>query len=81
MTVVSLIAASYCNSTAALLATQGVLFAVGGLFLYFPAMYVIDEWFVARKGLAFGVVWTGTGFSGSVLHPPAVRSNQSIDTS
>jgi predicted MFS family arabinose efflux permease len=30
-------------------------------------MYVIDEWFVARKGLAFGVVWTGTGFSGAVV--------------
>ncbi|KAK4962916.1 hypothetical protein LTR10_000543 [Elasticomyces elasticus] len=67
VTCVALIAASFCNSTAGLLATQGVLFAVGGLFLYFPAMYVIDEWFVARKGLAFGVVWTGTGFSGAVV--------------
>ncbi|KAK3065638.1 hypothetical protein LTR53_018194, partial [Teratosphaeriaceae sp. CCFEE 6253] len=67
ITVAALIAASYCNSTAGLLATQGVLFAVGGLFLYFPAMYVIDEWFVARKGLAFGIVWTGTGFSGAVV--------------
>ncbi|KAK5146779.1 hypothetical protein LTR32_001692 [Rachicladosporium monterosium] len=64
VTVASLLAASFCNSTAGLLATQGVLFAVGGLFLYFPAMYVIDEWFVARKGLAFGIVWTGTGASG-----------------
>ncbi|KAK0255119.1 hypothetical protein LTR29_010725 [Friedmanniomyces endolithicus] len=67
VTVASLLAASFCNSTAGLLATQGVLFAVGGLFLYFPAMYVIDEWFVARKGLAFGIVWTGTGASGVVV--------------
>ncbi|EMC91513.1 hypothetical protein BAUCODRAFT_80666 [Baudoinia panamericana UAMH 10762] len=67
VTVASLITASFCNSTAGLMATQGVMFALGGLFLYFPAMYVIDEWFVRRKGLAFGVVWTGTGFSGAVL--------------
>ena len=30
-------------------------------------MYVIDEWFVARKGLAYGVVWTGTGVSGATV--------------
>lgn len=65
--VLSLVAASYCNSAASLLATQGVLYALGGLLLYFPAMYVIDEWFVARKGLAFGVVWTGTGTSGAIV--------------
>ncbi|KAK5118294.1 hypothetical protein LTR62_002807 [Meristemomyces frigidus] len=65
--VAGLVAASYCNSTSGLLATQGVLFAVGGLFLYFPAFSVIDQWFVARKGLAFGVVWTGTGVSGAIV--------------
>lgn len=40
---------------------------MGGLTLYFPAMYVIDEWFIARKGIAYGVVWTGTGVSGAVF--------------
>ena len=66
-TVLSLIAASFAQNTATLLATQGVMYALGGLALYFPAMYVIDEWFVARKGLAFGVVWTGTGLAGAIL--------------
>lgn len=67
VTVLSLIAASFAKNTVTLLATQGVMYAVGGLTLYFPAMYVIDEWFVARKGLAFGVVWTGTGVSGAIV--------------
>ena len=64
---VALISASFAQNTATLLGTQGVLYAVGGLALYFPAMYMVDEWFVARKGLAFGVVWTGTGVAGAIL--------------
>lgn len=67
VTALSLIVASFARSTPALLATQGVLYALGGLTLYFPAMYVIDEWFIARKGLAFGVVWTGTGVAGATI--------------
>lgn len=67
VTAAALIAASFAQNTATLLATQGVLYAVGGLTLYFPAMYVIDEWFIARKGIAYGVVWTGTGVSGAVF--------------
>ena len=63
--IAGLVIASFCNSVGALLATQGVMYAIGGLVLYFPAMYVIDEWFVARKGLAFGIVWTGTGTAGT----------------
>ena len=58
---IALIAASFAQNTATLLATQGVLYAVGGLALYFPAMYIVNWWFIASKGLAFGVVLTGTG--------------------
>lgn len=67
VTAVALIAASFAKNAATLLATQGVLYAIGGLTLYFPAMYVIDEWFIKRKGLAFGIVWTGTGVAGAVV--------------
>ena len=65
--VLALITASFAKDTATLLATQGVVYALGGLVLYFPAMYVIDEWFIKRKGLAFAVVWTGTGVFGAVV--------------
>lgn len=65
--VLSLVAASFCNSVAGLLATEGVLYAVGGVVTYFPAIQYIDEWFVARKGLAYGVVWAGTGSAGIVV--------------
>jgi MFS family permease len=43
------------------------MYAVGGLVAYFPAMSLITEWFVQRRGLAFGIMWAGTGISGTVL--------------
>ena len=55
--VMSLIAASFCNSVSGLLATQSVMYAIGGLLIYFPSMQYIDEWFVARKGMAYGIMY------------------------
>lgn len=43
------------------------MYAVGGLVAYFPAMSLITEWYVQRRGLAFGIMWAGTGISGTVL--------------
>lgn len=34
---------------------------------YCPCNLYIDEWFVRRKGLAFGLVWSASGFGGAVL--------------
>jgi MFS family permease len=65
--VVSLMAASFCETATGLLATQGVLYGLGGLIMYFPGMAFVDEWFVARKGIAFGIMWAGTGMAGAVV--------------
>lgn len=35
--------------------------------LYFPAIQILDEWFVRRKGLAYGIMWAGTGAAGVVF--------------
>jgi hypothetical protein len=40
----SLVAASYCTRVDALIATQGVLYAVGCVFAYFPCFMFLDEW-------------------------------------
>jgi hypothetical protein len=39
------------------MATQGVLYAIGGSIAYAPCVIYMDEWFVKRKGLAFGIMW------------------------
>ena len=67
LVVLSLIAASFCNTVAGLIATEGVLYAVGGVLAYLPLLQLVDEWFVVRKGVAYGVMWAGTGFAGVIV--------------
>lgn len=55
--VAALIASSFAKDVRQLVVTQGALYAVGGTFAYSPAIIFIDEWFVRRKGLAYGVMW------------------------
>ncbi|MBE3045117.1 MFS transporter [Candidatus Bathyarchaeota archaeon] len=50
-----------------LIATQGVLYALGGSVAYCPCILYIDEWFARRKGLAYGIMWSATGFGGVLI--------------
>lgn len=65
--IIAVVSASFCNSTTTLLVTQGVLFALGGVFMTFTSLSILDEWFIARKGLAYGIVWAGNGIAGALL--------------
>lgn len=64
---VSLIAASFATIVPHIIATQGVLFAIGSSLSYCPCIAYLNEWFDKRKGMAYGIMWAGTGLSGSVL--------------
>ena len=63
----ALVASSFSTQVWHLIATQGVLYAIGGSLLYSPTMFYLDEWFVDKKGLAFGVMWAGVGAVCSVI--------------
>ncbi|KAH8812619.1 putative MFS monocarboxylate transporter [Xylogone sp. PMI_703] len=60
----SLTAASFATSVWQLILTQGLLNAVGSGMMSYPTMIFLDQWFVRRKGLAFGILWGSTSFSG-----------------
>lgn len=55
--VISLLSSSWASQVWHLILTQGILYAIGGTFLYSPVILYVDEWFVRRKGLAYGVMW------------------------
>ncbi len=63
----SLAASSFSQNTTHLIITQGVLYALGGSVSYCPCLLYMDEWFVKRKGLAYGTMWSGTGLAGFIL--------------
>ncbi|KAK7711200.1 hypothetical protein SLS57_008115 [Botryosphaeria dothidea] len=58
---------SFSSTTTHLIITQGIVYAVGGSLAYSPTILYMDEWFAKRKGLAFGIMWAGTGLSGVIL--------------
>lgn len=64
----ALIAASFANNVNHLLLTQGVLFALGGSVVYYPALVFVDGWFIERKGLAFGIMWVSQSFLSFLRH-------------
>ncbi|KAK6062922.1 major facilitator superfamily transporter [Seiridium cupressi] len=63
----SIAMSSFCTSVPQLIGTQGILFGVGGCIAYCPCTLYIDEWFVRRKGMAYGVVWSAAGVGGVAL--------------
>jgi hypothetical protein len=56
-----LVAGSFANTITQLIATQGVIYGIGGSIVYYPTLVWLDEWFVQKKGLAYGIMWAGTG--------------------
>lgn len=35
--------------------------------IYNPFLFYVDEWFIKRKGLAFGIFWAGSGIGSALL--------------
>jgi hypothetical protein len=62
--VLAIVLSSFATKVWHLILTQGVLYALGGGLLYYPIFIFIDEWFIRRKGFAFGVMWAGSGTGG-----------------
>ncbi|RFU72056.1 hypothetical protein TARUN_10208 [Trichoderma arundinaceum] len=67
MICVALALSSFSTTTTHLILTQGVLYGIGGSVAYNPCLMYVDEWFDRRKGLAFGLMWSGTGLGGFTI--------------
>ncbi|KAH8690013.1 MFS monocarboxylate transporter [Talaromyces proteolyticus] len=63
----SLALSSFSTSITQLILSQGIAYGIGANIGYAPTIIFMGEWFVKRKGLAFGIMWAGTGLSGVIL--------------
>ena len=54
---IALVLSSFSTRVWHLILTQGVLYAIGGNLLYTPTVLFLDEWFIRRKGFAYGYVF------------------------
>ena len=64
---VALVAASFAEHVFHLIFTQGALYGVGGAMMYNPFIFYLDEWFIERKGLAYGIFWAGAGLCSAII--------------
>lgn len=48
---------------------QGALVGVGGALVFVPSVTIPSLWFLKKRGLAFGIIGTGTGVGGLMMSP------------
>lgn len=58
---------SFADSLEALIASQGVAYGLGFLVFYYPILSMIDEYWVTRRGMAYGMLCAASGLSGSFM--------------
>lgn len=63
----SLVIGSFTSTLAGLILTQGVMYGFGFLIVYYPVLSMINEYWVVRRGMAYGLLCSATGVSGVVM--------------
>jgi hypothetical protein len=58
---------SFSTTVTHLIVTQGIFYAIGGALAWTPILFYIEEWWVRRRGFAYGVTMAGLGLSASIL--------------
>ena len=54
--IIALIGSSFATKLSHLIITQGLLYGLGFVVIYYPLLSMLNEWFVKRRGLAYGIL-------------------------
>ncbi|OZJ02031.1 hypothetical protein BZG36_04945 [Bifiguratus adelaidae] len=65
--ILGLVAGSFANTLGALVVTQGVMYGGGCLIFYYPIISMVNEWWIARRGMAWGIITSSSGLSGTFM--------------
>ncbi|KAJ6780997.1 hypothetical protein PWT90_09038 [Aphanocladium album] len=65
--ILGLVAGSFATTLEVLILTQGVAYGLGFLIFYYPILHMVSEYWVARRGMAFGILCGASGISGTVM--------------
>ncbi|KAJ4291673.1 hypothetical protein N0V90_009568 [Kalmusia sp. IMI 367209] len=58
---------SLATNVTHLIISQGIMYAIGGGLAWTPILFYIEEWWVRRRGFAYGATMAGLGLSGAIL--------------
>jgi predicted MFS family arabinose efflux permease len=65
--ILGLVAGSFAEGLGMLVLTQGVMYGVGFLIFYYPILTMVDEFWVRRRGMAYGFLCSASGASGAAM--------------
>ncbi len=54
--ILALVGSSFATEVWHLMIAQGFLYGFGFLTMYYPLLNMLNEWFVKRRGLAYGIL-------------------------
>ncbi|KAJ7617455.1 major facilitator superfamily domain-containing protein [Mycena polygramma] len=63
----ALFGASYATTISQLIVLQGIFYGIGAVLMYTTCTSYMSEWFVARRGMANGILFAGTSAGGLLL--------------
>ncbi|KAJ4335570.1 hypothetical protein N0V95_008866 [Ascochyta clinopodiicola] len=64
--IAALVAGSFADRLGTLILTQGVLYGIGFVIFYYPILSMVDEYWIRRRGMAYGLLCSASGVSGAV---------------
>ncbi|CAO3694588.1 unnamed protein product [Rhizopus stolonifer] len=73
-----LILASFAQRVWQLYITQSIMHGIGAALLYIVSMSISPQWFVKRRGLAMGVMVSGSGLGGLIMPFVMTHLNESL---
>ncbi|QDS73305.1 hypothetical protein FKW77_005944 [Venturia effusa] len=62
--ITGLVAGSFAANLGGLIVTQGVVYGIGFLIFYYPILSFVNEFWVERRGMAYGLLCSASGVSG-----------------
>jgi hypothetical protein len=65
--ILGLVAGSFASDLGTLILTQGVAYGFGFLIFYYPILSMVNEYWVTRRGMAYGLLCGASGLSGTVM--------------
>ncbi|KAH7329688.1 major facilitator superfamily domain-containing protein [Stachybotrys elegans] len=65
--IIGLVSGSFATTLEMLILSQGVAYGLGFLIFYYPIVNMLNEYWVARRGMAYGILCGASGVSGCIM--------------
>jgi predicted MFS family arabinose efflux permease len=67
MCILGLLAGSFAQTLGTLIFTQGIMYGLGFVIFYYPIISMVNDFWITRRGMAYGLLCSASGVSGTVM--------------